>query len=217
MSFADAPPRKTALQSATFRNLILPILLLGGLAFVIWSLGRSLWTRVEDDAKTVQAVVKTTSDAAFISETRKHPEEDEEPGAVSIMPEEASPAKIVREWKMRGVIYDLVTLKPVPGVDMILTDNETNARVQIRTDSLGRYRAILPSLAGRGYLVTLSKPDYEKSYLDSGVKAVGRMSLARRKKLARELSSLIAEPAALEPRSEAPLVTDFHLAPSRLP
>lgn len=217
MSFADAPPRKTALGSSAFRNFVLPILLLGGMAFVIWSLGRSLQTRVENEAKLIPAVVKTTSGAAFISEIQKRPEEDEQPGAVSITPEEASPAKIVREWKMRGVIYDLVTLKPVPGVDMIFTDNETNARVPIRTDSLGRYRAILPALAGRGYLVTLSKPDYEKSYLDAGVKGVGKMSLARRKKLTQELSSLIAEPASLEPRSEAPLVTDFHLAPSRVP
>lgn len=141
------------------------------------------------------------------------PDEDEGPGIVSIMPDKGARPKAVSEWRMRGVIYDLVTLKPVPGVHMIFTDNETNSRAQIKTDAQGRYRAILPALPGRGYLVTLSKTGYLKSYLDPGTEGVSDMPLERRAEIVKELSSLIAEPAALEPNGDTPLVTDFHMAP----
>ncbi|MDD5303662.1 MAG: carboxypeptidase-like regulatory domain-containing protein [Elusimicrobia bacterium] len=143
----------------------------------------------------------------------KRAEEDEGPGTISIMPEKGARPKVVSEWKMRGVIYDLITLKPVPGVHMIFTDNVTNSRAQIKTDAEGRYRVLLPTLPGRGYLVTLSKTGYEKSYLDPGTEGVAEMPLERRQEIAKELSSLIAEPASLQPNSDTPLVTDFHMAP----
>lgn len=141
------------------------------------------------------------------------PVEEEGPGIVSIMPEKGPRPNAVTEWKMRGTIYDLLTLKPVPGVHMIFTDNETNSKAQIKTDEQGRYRAILPALPGRGYLVTLSKTGYQKSYLDPGTEGVADMPIERRKEIVSELSSLIAEPAALQPNSGYPLVTDFHMAP----
>ncbi|MCR4295384.1 MAG: hypothetical protein NUW21_07600 [Elusimicrobia bacterium] len=143
------------------------------------------------------------------------PPEEEGPGIVSIVPEKGGRPEAVFEWKMRGVIYDLVTLKPVPGVHMIFIDNATNFRAQIKTDSRGRYRAILPALAGRGYLVSLSKTGYLKSYLNPGTEGVAEMPLEQRAELAKELASLIAEPASVQPNSNTPLVTDFHLAPSR--
>lgn len=142
--------------------------------------------------------------------------EEPGPGTVSIMPEKPAPRpKAVVEWKMRGTIYDLLTLKPVPGVHMIFTDNVTNSKAQIKTDEQGRYRVLLPSLQGRGYLVTLSKPGYEKSYLDPGTEGVADMPMDRREELVKELSSLIAEPASLQPNGGAPLITDFHMAPKR--
>ncbi len=144
---------------------------------------------------------------------RKVSGDDEGLGTISIMPDKGARDKIVREWKMRGVIYDLVTLLPVPDVDMIFTDNATNSRAQIRTDSLGRYRAVLPALTGSGYLVSLSKAGYAKTYLDPGTEGVAEMTVARRKELVQELSSQIMPPASLQPNSDTPLVTDFHMAP----
>lgn len=141
------------------------------------------------------------------------PAEAQGPGIVSIMPEKGPRPKAVVEWKMRGVVYDLLTLAPVPGVHMIFTDNVTNSRAQIMTDPRGRYRAILPALPGRGYLVSLSKTGYLKSYLDPGTEGVADMPIERRAEIVKELSSLIAEPASLQPNSDTPLVTDFHLAP----
>lgn len=139
-------------------------------------------------------------------------EEGEGPGTISVMTTGAA-ARPVAEWRMRGTIYDLVTLRPVPGVSMTFTDNKTNSRAHILVDAGGRYRAILPALPGRGYLITLAKAGYEKTYLDPGTEGVAEMSLERRQELAKELSTLIAEPASLQPNSAAPLITDFHLAP----
>jgi hypothetical protein len=245
MSFGDAPPQKTALQSDNFRNFGLPIILFGGLAYFIWAFSQYMWHTAEEGTKTVSAAVKPSvlglpdvkgagvvpvnsrAIQGLVNEQvtgkfdpggdapvqRKATEEDEGPGTISIMPDRGAKDKVVREWKMRGVIYDLLTLKPIPGVHMLFIDNQTNARAEIQSDDKGRYRAILPALPDRGYIVTLSKPGYEKTYLDPGTENVVDMPLERRKEIVKELSSLIAEPASLQPNSDTPLVTDFHLAP----
>jgi hypothetical protein len=240
MSFQDAPPEKSALQNDTFRSFGIPLLFFGALAYFVWAGGQYLWRTAEEGTKSTVAATKTTlanagkpvdgTVAQALVEQLKtnrdepgaaspgegaepRPQEEEGPGIVSVMPEKGPRPKAVTEWKMRGVIYDLLTLKPIPGVHMIFTDNETNSRAQIQSDAQGRYRAILPALAGRGYLVTLSKPGYLKSYLNPGTEGVADMTLERRTEIVKELSSLISEPAVLEPNSDRPLVTDFHMAP----
>lgn len=245
MSFLDAPPEKTAFQNDNFRTFGLPIIFFGGFAYALWAFSQYMWRTAEKGTETVSTLAKTMtgspspkgggvvpSDSAGLqglvseqgtgkydptgTEAQKSSVEDEGPGTISIMPEKGVKSKVLAEWKMRGVIYDLITLKPVPGVHMIFTDNVTNSRAQIKTDDEGRYRVILPTLPGRGYLVTLSKTGYEKSYLDPGTESVDAMPLERRKEIAKELSSLIAEPASLQPNSDSPLVTDFHMAPKPL-
>ncbi|UPT72410.1 MAG: hypothetical protein M0D55_10455 [Elusimicrobiota bacterium] len=142
--------------------------------------------------------------------------EETGPGIVSIT---AAPTKrkAVREWKLRGGIYDLITLKPVPGVRMVFTDNATNSRAHIVTDQQGRYKVVLPPLTDpdRGYLVSITKAGYETTYLNPGTEGVAEMPLERRQEMVRELSTLIGEPATVHPDSETPLVTDFHLAPKQ--
>lgn len=242
MSFLDAPPEKSALQNDTFRSFGIPLLFFGALAYFIWAFSQYMWRTAEEGTKTTVAATKATLANAGKSGTpgngtvaqaiidelktgRDEPAEaspgdgaepraqEEGPGIVSIMAEKGARPKAVTEWKMRGTIYDLITLKPVPGVHMIFTDNETNSRAQIKTDEQGRYRVILPALPGRGYLVSLSKTGYLKSYLDPGTEGVSDMTLERRAEIVKELSSLIAEPASLQPNSDMPLVTDFHMAP----
>lgn len=181
---------------------------------------------VPTDSKAIQALVMEQTTGVYDPEGKEPPPEparlpdgespeEQGPGVVSIMPVKSSPAKVVAEWRMRGVIYDLITLKPVPNVHMIFTDNVTNSRAQIKTDPEGRYRVLLPTLSGRGYLVSLSKAGYEKSYLDPGTEGVADMPMDRRLEITRELSSVIAEPASLQPNGDTPLVTDFHLAPKQ--
>lgn len=226
MSFQDAPPEKGAFQNDTFRNFGIPFMIFGGLAWGLWWFSQFMWRTAEEGTQTVSTALKNT--AATGSPTTPPtgrltipaaPLADEEPPAeaeapvVSIMPERKAPTKAAVEWRMRGVIYDLITLKPVPGVHMIFTDNVTNSKAQIKTDSEGRYRVMLPSLPGRGYLVSLSNPGYEKAYLDPGTEGVQEMTLDRRTEIVKELSSLIGEPASLQPNGDTPLITDFHMAP----
>lgn len=245
LSFQDAPPEKTALQSDTFRNFVLPCLFFAGLAFAVWSMASFFWNSAESSTKTAVAVVKTATGSPVVkgggvvpsdsnaiqglvneqvtgkydpsghvsARPKAGGDEENGPGVVSVMPEATVKAKPVLEWKMRGVIYDLVTLKPVPGVHMIFTDNATNSRAQLVTDAQGRYRIILPPLPDRGYLVSLSKPGYAKTYLDPGTEGVSEKPLDERKQLAAELATLIKEPSSVQPNSDSPLVTDFHMAP----
>ena len=241
MSFQDAPPEKSALQNDNFRAFGIPLILFGGLAWFMWAGSQYLWRTAEEGTKSTVAATKATlanagkgsaganatvaqaiveslktgrdEPASASSGSDEVPPEEEGPGVVSVTPEKGPRRAAVTEWRMRGVIYDLLTLKPVPGVHMIFTDNETNSKAQILTDGQGRYRAVLPALHGRGYLVSLSKTGYLKSYLDPGTEGVADMPLERRTEIAKELSSLIAEPASLQPNGDTPLVTDFHMAP----
>ncbi|MEK7232814.1 MAG: hypothetical protein AAB268_03290 [Elusimicrobiota bacterium] len=150
------------------------------------------------------------------TQARKSSPENEGSGIISVMPAQgvrAVKTKAVSEWKIHGVICNLITLKPVPGVHMIFTDNTTNLRIQIDADPQGRYRALLPALVGRGYVVTMSKPGYESTYLDPGIQGVASLPRERRLELARDLSSLLSKPFLFEPDSGEPLVADFYLPP----
>lgn len=228
MSFHDAPPEKSALQNDNFRNFGIPIIIFGGLAGVLWWSSQTMWKAVEAGVKDQQIAAPApksgkSEDGMSVSDTIQAKvdepgsalaaDEEEGSGAISVMADRGRRAKAVTEWKMRGVIYDLRTLKPVPAARLIFTDNETNMRAVIQSDDQGRYRAILPPLPGRGYVVTISKPGYASSYLNPGTEGVAEMPGERRRELVKELSSLVAEPASLEPNSGTPLITDFHLAP----
>lgn len=126
------------------------------------------------------------------------------------------PEAPVREWRLRGKVFDLLTLRPVASARIELVDSETNSRVQTRTDSTGRYRVVVRPLPGRGYAVSISKSGYAPNYLDPATGGVADMDAARRKELAADLAStLTATPALLSAPDANPLVTDFYLAPRR--
>jgi hypothetical protein len=88
------------------------------------------------------------------------------PGGVQVT---AAAPKALKEWKLRGTIYDLTTLRPLAGCDMLFTDESTNRSIKTRTDSTGRYRTIVPPLeGGSGYSVSIEKGGYSSNYLDPG-------------------------------------------------
>jgi hypothetical protein len=124
------------------------------------------------------------------------------------------PPEVVREWKLRGTVYDLATLKPLPGVQLTFADEGTNRSIRTRSDASGRYRVIVPPLDGRGYAVTADKKGYSPNYLDPGTEGVQEKDEADRKSLSRDLSStLSATPFTVQSAGAKPLVTDFYLAP----
>lgn len=144
---------------------------------------------------------------------------------ISITPEDASDsvsspsapkAKAVKEWRLRGNVYDLTTFKPVAGVAMVFVDEPTGVRRETRTDSQGRYRVIVPPLDGRGYVVSAIKSGYSPNYLDPATPGVRDLDADGRRSLAKNLASMLtATPASVQAEGAEPLVTDFYLAPRR--
>jgi len=146
----------------------------------------------------------------------------DESGTVAItpLPAEKRPArptaKLVKEWRMRGHVYNLVTLAPVSLCPMVFSDIQTNARYETMTDAQGRYRVILPPLPDRGYTVMITGEGYAANYYKPEGEDVGKKSLKERRALALETSRSMEGPASLAPESSAPLLTDFYLAPTDL-
>ncbi len=149
------------------------------------------------------------------AEAARHPvvpaPEADDAALVAVPVVKSAPA--VKEWRLRGHVYDLMTLKPVTRCAVILSDLETDKRFETATDDAGLYRAILPSLPGRGYSIRLAQADYVPTYVDPATLDVPRKPAAERRHLCRELATAVRELAALQPPGLAPLVTDFYLAP----
>jgi len=118
------------------------------------------------------------------------------------------------EWRLRGVVYDLVTLRPLSGASVVFVDEQSNRRVPTRTDSTGRYRTVVPPLADRGYSVSISKDGYSSTYLDPATGGVRQMPAEQRRALARGLvQTFTAAPASVAAPDARPFATDFYLAP----
>lgn len=146
------------------------------------------------------------SDSAF--------EPGEGQGTLSIQKEPGAAAeRAAREWRLRGHVYDLVTLKPLRGAKLVLTDYQTNARAETVTGADGRYKTVLPPLIGHGYVVGIHKPGYAQSYAGPESAGVADLDVGSRKELARQLARSVEAPVSLEPGGEEPLITDFFLAP----
>lgn len=119
----------------------------------------------------------------------------------------------VREWRLRGGVYDLVTLKPVPRCAMTFADEGSTARLRSSTDSQGRYRVTVPALKNRGYAVALQCQGYASSYLNPGAEGVRAMSEEDRRSLASDLAKALDPPYTLQAYASKPLITDFFVAP----
>ncbi len=136
---------------------------------------------------------------------------------ISISPADstdARPAPPPKEWKLRGHVYDLATLRPLAGVAIELVDEQSNTRRRTRSDADGLYRAVVPPAPGGGYAVALTKAGYSPSYLDPSTPAVRELSPADRRALAKNLAAtLTATPVTIAAESAEPVVTDFYLAP----
>jgi len=146
-------------------------------------------------------------DRQYRSRGRSGPREEGAPVYIS------AEAARVKEWKLRGYVYDLLTLKPVPRCRLVLSDLKTSARFETATDAGGRYRAILSPLPGRGYMVNIPQPGYASSYLDPGAEGVRDKPESERQELCRDLAATVLQPASLQPHGSDPLVTDFYIAP----
>lgn len=122
-----------------------------------------------------------------------------------------------KEWRLRGTVYDLLTLKGLAGCALVFTNDYTSTRFETSTDEEGRYRMILPPIAEEGYTLKISLPDYLPSFYSGGKRNYGKMSEASRRAAARSLAGAVPPPTVLSAPGAAPVVTDFYLAPVSLP
>lgn len=120
----------------------------------------------------------------------------------------------VKEWRLRGVVYDLTTLAPVPRCLLVLTQASTGEKFETMTDAGGRYRLLVPALQRDSYQVRLQAERFSRSYLNPEVENVRKLPEAKRRELANELAATFLPPYELT-GSAQPLVTDFYLAPQR--
>lgn len=244
MSFPedDGPTGATnPLKQSRYYQFLFPVLFFGAIGAIVWYLGAGLMhlgyanSEIENgnlfggSAKPVAAPPPPFRESSASDDKSSDDKPADDGGMVSIVhvdddasapsrgqaPERrAPPPEIVTEWKLRGTVYDLTTLKPLAGVELTFADEATNRSIKTRTDAAGRYRAIVPPLDGRGYAVATAKNGYAPNYLDPGTEGVQEKAAAERKTIARDLaSSLGAAPATIESVSSKPLVTDFYLAP----
>lgn len=142
----------------------------------------------------------------------------EEPGSMGdqlVIAQSQRSEPQAKEWRLRGNVYDLLTLKPVKRATLTLKDNETNQSYETVTDAQGRYRTILPSLPEGGYYVSISHPDYAQSYADPSMLGMQRKSWDDRKEMAQQLQRSLDPPSQVQGWGKKPVVTDFYLAPKK--
>lgn len=137
----------------------------------------------------------------------------EEGGGATVIGAPGAAEEEVREWRLRGRVYDLVTLEALPRCPMIFADEGSAARLESASDAQGRYRVAAPPLKGRGYAVAVRCPGYAASYLNPGTEGVRQMSEEDRRALAADIAKSLDAPYTVQAYGSKPLVTDFYLAP----
>ena len=221
------------LKQSRYWKFVFPVIFFGGIGAIVWYLGTGLMHLGEANSeietgnlfggaqKATTAAIPTPAGGAD-DEIAQAPDDG---GMVSIVRvDDDSPARTgaprppasapVTEWKLRGTIYDLTTLKPLSGVELTFADEERNLSIKTRSDAAGRYRVLVPPLSGRGYSVAAAKHGYASNYLDPGTEGVREKDATERESIARDLAStLSAAPSTIQSVSAKPLVTDFYLAP----
>ncbi len=185
--------------------------------------GASAGQRTSSASSPTEGPLKsqTTSESGSMSDASgdgvvmiSHETASEEARAPILPVQDVPAVKPAREWRLRGTVYDLVSLRPLPYCTILLVDQQLNRRIETRTDSSGVYRTVVPSLPDRGYTVQMRMDGYSSTYLDPGTGGVRRMSVDKRRALAHDLGATFTSvPASLQAPDARPLITDFYLAP----
>jgi hypothetical protein len=197
----------------------LPLMLGLGAAAVVAGLWMTIARSGANPKETREAPLKTTSAAPTAPAEPKYVQRllainnESSQDVSNAAPETVKAAPPPKEWKMRGVVYDLMTLAVLPQCRVVFRDDRVNALFETVTDETGRYRMILPPLEGRGYAISIHKKGYAASYLDPSVENVQRLPREKRAALAGELAGAVLSPSSLDPPGNEPLLTDFYLAP----
>lgn len=94
-------------------------------------------------------------------------------------PEEPARPKIPTDWRFNGRVYNMLTLKPVRGAQILFMGATERTAT---TDRRGRYSIVLPITDG-GYQVFVDHPDYLEEYFDESNPPYRSMPMAIRTRL----------------------------------
>jgi hypothetical protein len=84
------------------------------------------------------------------------------------------------DWEVRGEVYDLLTLEPVAGAEIVFREDPTAAGKRVETDASGKFTALVPAATAKGLVVSFSHPDYDDVFLEETRAPYKRWSLDRR-------------------------------------
>lgn len=84
-------------------------------------------------------------------------------------------------WLIRGLVYDLYSLKPVSGAQVSFVSHSTGEKLLASTDRTGHYSLKASRLSSGGYDVTIRHPRYHDNYLDENDPPYRQLGLERRK------------------------------------
>jgi len=117
-------------------------------------------------------------------------------------------------WVLRGLVYDLYSLKPVADAQLTFTSRSDGARHLARVNARGRYSLRLPRARSGGYDVTVRHRHYRSDYLDENEPPFRQMDLAGRQEAgALLLQSQVLHVPVLPPENEEPAEYDMVLVP----
>lgn len=95
---------------------------------------------------------------------------------------EAAAESSADDWVFQGRLYDMISLKPVAGAELMLMDSGEQNIFTARSDAKGRYEFDVPAVKG-GYRLVVDHPYYLADYFDEKNPPYAKSPLSARRQL----------------------------------
>jgi hypothetical protein len=95
---------------------------------------------------------------------------------------EVEPALSEEDWLFQGRIYDMISLKPVAGAELMLMDKTEQEIYTAQSDAKGGFEFDVPSVEG-GYRLVVDHPYYLADYFDEKSPPYHKTPLSQRRQL----------------------------------
>ncbi len=164
--------RRSSRRAAALKGVFLMILGIGGTALGFrWTMekraaaavaARAQAEKVKKDAEVLRREVTARQSEMPVSAPGGDPSEDGDDTAQRQPPR---PASAVKDWSVRGEVYDLQSLAAVRSAKVSFSSESGVRRVTTGPD--GRFRILLPK-AGAPYTVAISHPKYAGTFVEDG-------------------------------------------------
>ncbi|MFA5139455.1 MAG: hypothetical protein WC728_09510 [Elusimicrobiota bacterium] len=92
------------------------------------------------------------------------PVPETEPPPAAPKPPVQTPEPVVVAWRFEGQVYDMVTLRPIKGAQLVFMGGDQD--YNFSTDKQGLYKVKVPPLEGASYQVLVDHAEYLEGYFD---------------------------------------------------